>query len=283
MKIFRSLLLLPWIFFLFSCTPQRVLILSDPVFDHFASEQMHFYAINRTLLYLQKGFLPESIEINKKKNYSSIQELIDSGRFNALVLGYLDYYSLTIPPNVKTVLIGGSREIRYESSSQVVTSNVIAFSKLSRKLLFEWTVNNRLPVTVLWYNPMIGDDELDSLLSAWDSKDQHIITDNMLILRKSDKDVLSKLESFFRRYDFTSQAAVVTGACPPVLGDFLKTLPQGEKMELILSIPDNPVLPDSVIGIIAPSYKMIIKGSVNALNEYSSGTVTEIQNIFINK
>ncbi len=280
----RFFLLFTLLFLFLSCHPQRVLVLSDPIFDQFASHEISLYPLRKRLFFLIKGFIPEFIEYASTESYKElVQEKLNSHRYQALVTSYISYYGLDLPQGMRAVLIGGSRDIRYPGFSQILSSDLDSLTEVGSYLYDQWIEQGKLPLILFWEDPGIYAERRETLLSTWSQDDRHILTENWMVLSSSSGDRESRLDEFFRRFDFDTQAVLVLAACPPAFPELLNTLPRHENISLILTIPDNPVLPSGTAGIITPDYKNLLKGSVQSLIYDSPGDIREIENIFIRK
>ncbi|QEN07222.1 hypothetical protein EXM22_04165 [Oceanispirochaeta crateris] len=267
-----------------SCKQERILVLSDPVFDLFASEQIFFYPVRKSIFFLTQGFIPEFLEYSSTEEYKdSVQVKLDSGQYGGIVTTYFNYHSFSLPENMKAVLIGGSKDIRYPGFSQIVSTDLEALRHLSSYLHSKWQEEGLIPLVVLWEEPGLNELTKEALLYSWKEEERHIMTDNWISFSASDGDRQNRLEAFFQKYDLDSQEYIVFGGAPLLFSEFFDALPRDEHLSLILTIPDNPVLPEGTKGIISPDYKNLIKESVRALKMDFQDDIREIENIFIKK
>ncbi|MDC7234539.1 MAG: hypothetical protein PQJ58_15005 [Spirochaetales bacterium] len=283
MKLFsRRLILVLFAVMTLSCSGKRVLIIEDPYFDHFASSDVRFYHIRKRVLFLTSGLRIETV--NPVENPSSIkeaEEALNSGRYKGFINFYQYHQAIQVPPNVRTVLIGGSRELDYPEITQIISSGTEALSLVGQELLNLWNNEGIVPLTVFWEKQSAGEQEKKALLGPWG--DNPVLNDNILVLNENTADVQLKIESFFSRYDFQTENYIILAYSPEVYKEFFRSLPEGEDIPAIYVLPDNPVLPESAYGIITEDYTGQLKAALSAVKSGSKGKKIKVENKFIRK
>lgn len=269
---------------LISCSGKKVLFVNDPYFDHFASSSHKFYKFRKSLAFIKAGY--RSNFINPEENeesFNSVQMALDSGKYDALVINYLSYHSLKIPDNLSVVLMGGSQEILYPLSNQVVSSNLFALRSVGEEVQKLWKEEGIIPLTIFWENPFNAEEERLALESSWSDENRHILKDNWLNLGLNSTNREKSLEDFFGNYDFDSGDYIIIAYCAPAFKEFLNTVPDDPEIPLILEIPENPVLPDNCYGIITEDYLSLVSAVVKTIKSDSTGEILKVENRFIKR
>lgn len=269
---------------LISCSGKKVLFINDPYFDHFASSSNKFYKIRKSFTLLKGGYRCDFINPEESEDLSlQIKDALESGEYDALITFYLSYHSLEIPEDFPVVLIGGSQEILYPSLSQVVSSDMDALRSVGEKLEVFWMEEGIIPLTVFWEKPLYAEEERLVLENSWNDENRHILQDNWLNLDINSANSEKRLEDFFKRYDFESSKYIVFAYCAPVYKEFMRVFPEDPELPLILNIPENPVLPESIYGFITEDSLGLISAAAKSLKENSPGDIIKVQNKFIKK
>nr|WP_230391406.1 MULTISPECIES: hypothetical protein [unclassified Oceanispirochaeta] len=240
--------------------------------------------IRKSFTLIKGGYRCDFINPEESEDLSlQIKEALGSGKYDALITFYLSYHSLEIPKDFPVVLIGGSQEILYPSLIQIVSSDMEALRSVGEELEILWMEEGRIPLTVFWGKPLYAEEERLVLENSWNDENRHILQENWLNLDINSANSEKRLEDFFKKYDFESSKYIVFAYCAPVYKEFMRVFPEYEELPLILNIPENPVLPESIYGFITEDYLGLISEAVKSLKEDSPGDIIKVENKFIKK